>query len=389
MNFSKVIYIRCVPISSFVYDFLEIEKLLDSGINVEYLNTSALYAKRLVVNEEFKFEGEVSVKTFQELKAYLKIQDNSNTIFINLTQFKGYGFGLFYLLEKYQCKTAFFARYANQVINIKTSLKQKLNGLFRKLKVRGMMIFARALKKLNLFKSYDYIFIGGSAALEFFFAGKFYDIDRKKASIINVNANDYDAFLKLKDSKTLVEGSYAVFLDQYLPHHPDFKIANTETVKEQSYYDSLNIAFGKIEEIHDIKIVIAAHPKAEKYKNDNPFNGRELFFEQTPELVANCDCVFAHYSTAINFAILFNKPLQFLLSNEIEKAFLGGSSIMKEASRSLNCPLIRYDNQGDFKNEFSFDKEKYKAHRYKFLTSEESEGGSTFEILSNFLEEGI
>ena len=88
----------------------------------------------------------------------------------------------------------------------------------------------------------------------------------------NINYFDYDDFLSTKFSQRIIPEKYCVFHDEYLPHHPDFSMLGINTVDEKLYYKDLNIFFNLIEETYKVKVVIAAHPKAEKYKSFNLFN---------------------------------------------------------------------------------------------------------------------
>ena len=65
------------------------------------------------------------------------------------------------------------------------------------------------------------------------------------------------------------------------------------TIQGKSYYKYLNIFFDLIEEKYKIKVVIAAHPKATRYKSVDMFNKRQVFFNEISSL--------SKYSEFFNF----------------------------------------------------------------------------------------
>lgn len=385
MKYSKIVYIRFVPISKFVYDFLEIENLLTHGVEVEYLDTSMLYTNKLETDGFSEFKGVIKVSSHKILKEYLSKQNTSNTIFINLSEFNYKSLKTFYLLNKYNCTLGFFARFARPVINLKTTFKQKLTGLRRKLKNRIGIYIASLFKNAGKIKIYDYVFVGGSESVNCFLGGYFYELDRQHAKIINVNANDYDKFLSIKKTNTTENEPYCVFLDQYIPYHPDFILSGKKTIDPNTYYESLNRTLDVIEKMHNTKIVIAAHPKATNYREINPFNSRTIVYDKTPELVSNSQFVLAHYSTSVNFAIMYNKPLIYLISNYFEQILTPGAMLMKQSSETLGSPLIYFDNETIEKFDLIVNSNKYLEYKYRYMTSPESENKSTIDILLEFL----
>ena len=51
------------------------------------------------------------------------------------------------------------------------------------------------------------------------------------------------------------------------------------------------------------------------------FGGRELLQGETARLVNDSSLVIAHYSYAVNFAVLYRKPLIFLTTDELKASF--------------------------------------------------------------------
>lgn len=114
---------------------------------------------------------------------------------------------------------------------------------------------------------------------------------------------------------------YAVFIDQFFVHHPDFKskhIIHHFSAKE--YYTELNKYLLGFSQQNKLKIIIAAHPRrTDAYKQD--FDSTfDLYQNQTAHLIKHAEVVLMHFSTAINFAVIFEKPFLLLNSKLFNKS---------------------------------------------------------------------
>ena len=85
----------------------------------------------------------------------------------------------------------------------------------------------------------------------------------------------------------------------------------------QEYYNSLNLFFDYIEKQTGFRIVIAAHPRSNYSDKPDCYVGREIVKNNTAELVAKSSLVILEQSTAINFAVLFRKPMLFVTSTQL------------------------------------------------------------------------
>lgn len=114
---------------------------------------------------------------------------------------------------------------------------------------------------------------------------------------------------------------YAVFIDQYFIHHPDFKtnyILHYFTANQ--YYSQLNIFLKAYSAKTGLKVLIAAHPRRQAQQRSDFDPDFELHFNRTAELIRHSETVLLHFSTAINFAVIFNKPFLLLDSPLFDKS---------------------------------------------------------------------
>jgi hypothetical protein len=124
---------------------------------------------------------------------------------------------------------------------------------------------------------------------------------------------DYETYSKLNNVPEIESRKYFVFLDEFVPFHPDNMGRQVSDCQPNKYYSSINKTFNELEKEFNTNIIIAAHPRA-KYK-DNPFDGRKIVHGNTGEWVKNSDVVLIHASTAVSFAVLNYRPVISLISS--------------------------------------------------------------------------
>jgi hypothetical protein len=232
--------------------------------------------------------------------------------------------------------------------------------------------YATFLKKVKIVKTFDIIFLAGSESGKTIGLGSSYDL--KNANIININYFDFDDYLRVNKIELFIKSKYCVFIDQNLAYHPDIIICGLKNINAERYFSDLNNYFNFIEEKFDLKVVIAAHPKAHFYSENNPFSGRDLYFGKTCDLVSNAVFVLTHHSTALSYAVLFQKPIIFLNSKDIEIAMPELFYLTEFLSEYLCCDVINFDDfDKSYNYRFNVNNFKYNIYKYKFLTSTYSE----------------
>jgi len=376
---SKVVFFRYIPLTKLISESHFMDWLLKKGIIVEYLDLSKLFFPNYNFRDRIKKDFVVEINTYSEFKAYLKRQNIKSTLFISIVTFEWRVYRLFRILTKYNCKLGVFARgmiplpEANNISKIKRVLTQfSFKNIFTILKSK-VVFFS---KKNRLIKPYDIIYLTGEKALSAIGVG--YQIDSENANIIDVNTADYDTFLSSNDISP-VTTNYAVFLDENLTSHPDQQLFNIPPISSEEYYPELNAFFDKIETDFNIKIIIAAHPKALNYKVSNPYN-REIYFNLTNELVSNSNFVITHDSTSIGYAVLHKKPILSITSEKFKIAIPENHAFTLSFSKFLNTSLIYFDTQKASKKDIKVDIDKYNSYKYSFLTNKSTEDKLTQDI---------
>ncbi len=160
---------------------------------------------------------------------------------------------------------------------------------------------------------------------------------------IEAHCHDYDLFLREKAAIT-GERDQAVFLDQYVPFHADFRVLNAAPIDPETYYGNLRRVFDRIEGELGLQVVIAAHPRADYGDGDTYFGDRLVVKGRTAKLVGESRLVLAHNSVSIAFAVMFRKPILLLVTEAMYRRHVYQKHIFDGFSEELNVPLQFFDD---------------------------------------------
>lgn len=387
MRFDKIIYIRYIPLTVKIYEDYYMSEALDSGFEVEYWDISKLFfvsnygqedSSHLLPTKKFK--------NYHELEQALRIL-KKRTLIISIMTFDGRVRHLYHLFTKYKCVLGIFGRNMFPLSpNKSCSIFHKISNLnFSMIKnffqTRMLMID----QKFTRIKDHDIVFVGGNCGLRG--AGHITSKNLQNAEVIKINSNDYDRYLQLrKNSNRLIEGKYILFLDEYLPLHPDTKLLSLDAIKPEEYYPLLNAYFDRVEKQFGMPVVIAAHPKALRYKEENFFGGRSVYFDSSAILCRGADFVIAHASTSVNYPVVFGKKLHFITSKSIERKMKSIHQNVICFAKYLGCNVQYFDQPHESVNLIEvLDEERYRAYKYDFQTSFETEEKLTKDIFVKFI----
>jgi hypothetical protein len=372
----KVIYIGYAPLTSKTAKDFFIEDLVKSGVRVEYWDLSQYYFKGLKIYGAVNYPWIKSIDNLKELKKLLSDKENKNADYFINFPYTGKVIKLFWILTKEKVSISIIGRGLLPVpgATIRDSLKKFFTpGMLKKAINYFFNRIALVLKKMGFVKTFDRIYIAGHDAIKV--AGIGYEMDQRSSRLIPINSSDYDGFLLVKEAGNIIKYPYVVFLDEYLPYHSDVSMFGLKTVIASEYYPLLNDFFNAIEKEFNIKVVIAAHPKAELYNENNFFSGRDVFFNKTAQLVKHAEFVLSHNSTSVSFAILFKKKLLLLYTNYMQEKMIYYIHGINHFSIALNLTKINISEPYTLHQDiFIYDEEKYNNYKYNYLTSVQTEG---------------
>ena len=378
-HYNQIVYLSSLPLKNLSKDFYVHELKNLKGLEVQFWNlTEILFGVK--TNEE-KNIFEKNINNHTQFKNEIKLQNNEKTLYIITIAFEYRALLLYYFLKKHNCKTLFFARGAlpqykrvNKLNNI------NYNRIINFLKNRIAFFF----KFLKIVNTYDYLLISGLDGYKTIGVGS--EIDLKKSKKYYINSIDKEIYDNT-DSESAVDSNSLVFIDEYMPFHPDFKLLNIDTVPESEYYKELNLFFSCIEKKLKVQVVICAHPKAENYKTKNYFDNRKIYFNKTCEIIKASRGVISHNSTAVNFAVLSKKPIIFITSNLIKRFNPVLDKQILLHSKILNSNFINIDNYQQKKLFFwEINKVFYNSWKRKYLTYNVNQDKlKTLEILKEII----
>lgn len=178
---------------------------------------------------------------------------------------------------------------------------------------------------------------------------------------------------------------YCVFLDQYIPFHPDNVIDRGLRIDAEIYYREVCGMLDCISQKFDMDVIIAAHPRAD-YENQHKIFPKSYKIEtgKTTELIKNAALVIGHFSTAIGLVSLVKVPLYIFLPPsifDVDEFRESGIAF----SKLLGCRIIKepYDIQNA---NLSYDSEKYQSFAETYMTcNDESDQLNLWDTMSRYL----
>jgi len=200
--------------------------------------------------------------------------------------------------------------------------------------------------------------------------------------VIQSHDFDYDRFLDNESTgakDTFIQDDYAVFLDEALTCHPDYLYSGIDKdVDEDIYFHEINCFFNKFEQIFDIPVIIASHPRIDYKRLNNPFGRRRCIKNKTMELVKNSNIVLLHASRSINYAVLYQKPVIYLYSDHFSDSF--NEKVFLRA-RTLKSQILNIsDKSSEIGAWQGIDTLSYSLYKNQYIKSNNTQEISSWEI---------
>lgn len=181
---------------------------------------------------------------------------------------------------------------------------------------------------------------------------------RHRAKVIKAHALNYETVLGISTDREELfpgqhSGGYIVFLDQALVDHPDYSVIHNRVegkappASAERYYASMRRFFDMLERQTGHKVVVAACPKANYDPVDNPFR-RLMYYGETAYLSKHAEFVVCTTTTAISFAVVYDKPVLFITTDEVEsnRSLLGDTLRMMSSLRGKRINVDDLDDDG-------------------------------------------
>jgi hypothetical protein len=206
-----------------------------------------------------------------------------------------------------------------------------------------------------------------------------------KSEVIWAHYYDYDIYLRERNKNCITDAKTGVFIDEYLPFHPDFAYSGYRVpATPDEYYPKLRRFFDYLEDEFGLKIVVAAHPRSRYEEHPDFFGGRPVLRDRTLELVRESGFIIMHTSTAINFAVLYKKPVIIITTDRYNEGLTEDptpewlAGFFGKKVHNLDYPI-----DFDIDKELYINEEAYKSYRNAYIKKDGTEDLQSWQILAN------
>ncbi|MBI5162527.1 MAG: hypothetical protein HY985_01345 [Magnetospirillum sp.] len=163
-----------------------------------------------------------------------------------------------------------------------------------------------------------------------------------RTMVIPAHSADWETIRGLRGGPSRAART-AVFLDQFLPFHPDFMETGAARIPPGPYFAALSALFTRIEREQGLEVVIAAHPRSDyESRGGDCFGGRRLV-RDTLAAIRDCRLVIAHHSTAIGFAAALGRPVLVITGEMIRASYPPMATMAHGYARALGRRLADFD----------------------------------------------
>jgi hypothetical protein len=381
---TKVVYFVETPFNARDYDRFGVETLSENGFEVEVWEfTPFLHPEsygRISVPDPVNYgKHYLFLSKRHALKSIVKLKNNCFVVCIISYFFRS--LPIYRTLSKNKVKYGVFMSSTLPPI----AGVRNIRGLFNKLKKITPQKLFKALYNRVPFK-----FIGIKPPTIILAVGEKainsnYPIDND-TEILWLHTLDYDVYLKEKDISTQADPKIGIFIDEYLPFHPDYTHHGLRPFSTpEKYYPLLCRLFDFLEEEYSLDIVIAADPRSRYEDHPDYFGGRQVIRGRTAELIRKAGFVIMHGSTAINFAVLFKKPLIFVTTNDLKQS--GEGPMINAMASAFRKKVINLENtmEIDLEKELVINEEDYCDYRNLYIKKDGTDELPFWQIVANRL----
>lgn len=370
MDIKKIVYFVSAPFSDRDYERFGIETVQKNGYEIEVWDFSSFLGfERAEYSGGSNRHGLKMYKRFSNMKDVVcQIRNLKKDCMVILL--------LSYIYESYPVFRAISRgglSYALVYYNFPSHHMEKSKGFIRKMRNFSFaklfnLLFARyipywtvGIKPAKLFMS-----LGGESRLD-----KSRLPLNKDTTVIFSHYFDYDIYLKELQKPAVLDKRAGVFLDTFLPFHPDF--GPEPVIDPDEYYPRLCKFFDLLEKEHQIKIIIAAHPRSNYETRRDYFGGRKVAKGKTAELVRNSGLVISQESASVSFAVLFEKPVIFVTFEKLRGKMTGKLTDFIAGLLGKETVNLNGDLNIDWDREMSVNKEAYRGYRNTYIKEEGTE----------------
>lgn len=376
MKIENIIIITILPIGQRDFDRFGIGYFLEQNKKVVVLNIRDILYPNIPVSYDInkvKVQFDYfEINDYHFLENYLKEYNKVNTVIFSLFGYELKSYKVYASISKFDI--SYGALFVGAVPDVKSSINSNIykrvkriisiykpttlmKKVFERLYYKIVNKFTQIEKKI---RPYDFVVVAGEVG------NSMKNHSSTNTKIIQNHALDMD--FVIKDEKIdLISDEYIVYLDEYLPHHSDFDLIGIDNQEiANQYYNKMNKFLDMLSDKYEKEVVICAHPRSE-YDKHKVWKNKRIVLFQTYEYTKKALMCITHASTSTNFAVILDKPINFVYFQEI-------SFYKKEtynAANSLGKDIIDIDLPKDelVKIDFLYrDEKKYKEYIHDYIS---------------------
>ena len=256
----------------------------------------------------------------------------------------------------------------------------------------NQLCFSRLIK----FIKFDQIFL---MRIKNFYLDK----TKKNTYLVKCHSSDYSNFLleRYNNSNKSVKKKYIIYIDRPVPYFSGDYLSEHRKVPEnniEKWYYELNSFFDYLEDIFKSQVLIIPHPKQKdpslKRKNKNPYFSNRISdnsYNACAKLIPKCLFVISLGSSALSYAAINYKPIQFIYSSN----YIYGWSEKEDLFFQANLLGLKPINIASFKKKklsenLRINRAKYDRYKPKFLTYKNSNiSKSNYKIIKELMDRRI
>lgn len=341
-------------------------------INHLYPHFQNAYAYEKITKKNIRRINNLS--EFEELLYnYKKKYNKKNILILNFIKNDSFKSLLINLkIKKSELKVVEFfnpgiSNFDHSIMALKEGIHKKILYLFLRKRETIQKIKSKILTFLEkIFKlKPDFILVSGVKCKKKILS-KYKD---KNVKFIKGNSWDYSKILKDKNIKRKNK-NFVVYLDAPGPKFLSDSHLNKERMAEtvEHTYPTLKSFFSFVEKKNKTQVIIAPHPRTKIKDRSSLFGKRRVISNQTHELIKNSKFVITRNSTAITYALFYNKPIIMFYTSQMFNTYAYRSAL--PIAKSLNINLININNlkEINFIKLLKFSKKKYKNYLFNYCT---------------------
>lgn len=380
MVYNKLVILHTANYSRKIRDFFGVDFLIEKGLDVEFWNCGKITVEEHlspVYSDGLKL---VDISSLSDFDKQIKNRAENQCLYLSYINYAFYSYKMFRVLSNNNASILCAAAGIMPIQVVEHNSKNRWN----RLRIEGISNLIRG--RYYSFKLHSKTFVPMRFLMESCDAARpDYKVSHQTIHLA-CNSGDYENYVKSQVYVEKENKPYAVFIDQYIPYHNDNVLLGKELMSPAKYYGSLNRYFSEFEKTNSCKVIIAAHPSAVRYKDENPYDGRIIEYNKSAELVKGSICVLAQFSTAISFAVLGYKPVTLLTSDEIESKQEHMRIHIQTFKKMLDCDIQNVDNPTRYVP-LPVNRDMYDKYKYTLLTTKQSEGSLNADVIESIVKD--